>query len=100
MRLEPFATLNEMRKQHGLRKTAMLKLDDAVTRLTAGLGINDLRGVLRGDPPGKPNPRVKPHTEGAIFHIWPSFYHVAVTRLFPTFRLGLIRTGLFLIEII
>ncbi len=100
MRLEPFATLNEMRKQYGLRKTFMLKLDDAVTRLTAGLGINDLRGVLRGDPPGKPNPRVKPHTEGAIFHIWPSFYHVAVTRLYPTFRLGLISTALFLIEII
>ena len=100
MRLEPFATLNEMRKQYGLRKTAMLKLDDAVTRFTAGLGINDIRSVLRGDPAGKPNPRVKPHTEGAIFHIWPSFYHAAVTKLYPTFRLGLISTALFLIEII
>ena len=100
MRLEPFYTLNAMRKEHGVRKTFMLKLDESVTRFTAGLGINDIRSVLRGDPAGKPNPRVKPHTEGAWFHIWPSFYHEAVTRFYPTFRLGLISTALFLIEII
>lgn len=100
MRLEPFASLNELRKEHGLRKTVLLKVDEAFTRLTAGLSINDVRGILRGDPAGKPNPRVKPHTEGAIFHIWPSFYHEAVTKLYPTFRLGLISTALFLIEII
>lgn len=100
MRLEPFATLNEMRKEYGLRKTILLKVDESFTRLTAGLSINDVRSVLRGDPPGKPNPRVKPHTEGAIFHIWPSFYHEAVTKLYPTFRLGMISTALFLIEII
>ncbi|MBI5563365.1 MAG: cytochrome bc complex cytochrome b subunit [Chloroflexi bacterium] len=100
MRLEPFASLNELRKEHGLRKTVLLKVDETFTRLTAGLSINDVRGILRGDPAGKPNPRVKPHTEGAIFHIWPSFYHEAVTRLYPTFRLGLISTALFLIEII
>ena len=28
MRIEPFASLNEMRKEHGLRKTALLKVDD------------------------------------------------------------------------
>lgn len=100
MRLEPFASLNELRKEHGLRKTVLLKVDETFTRLTAGLSINDVRGILRGDPAGKPNPRVKPHTEGAIFHIWPSFYHEAVTKLYPTFRLGLISTALFLIEII
>ncbi|MFN8596612.1 MAG: cytochrome bc complex cytochrome b subunit [Anaerolineae bacterium] len=100
MRLEPFASLNDMRKELGLRKTILTKVDESFTRLTAGLSINDVRGVLRGDPAGKPNPRVKPHTEGAIFHIWPSFYHEAVTRLYPTFRLGLISTALFLIEIL
>ena len=100
MRIEPFASLNELRKEHGLRKTVLLKVDETFTRLTAGLSINDVRGILRGDPAGKPNPRVKPHTEGAIFHIWPSFYHEAVTKLYPTFRLGLISTALFLIEII
>ncbi len=100
MKIEPFATLNDMRKDMGLRKTVLLKVDESFTRLTAGLSINDVRSILRGDPAGKPNPRVKPHTEGAIFHIWPSFYHEAVTKFYPTFRLGLITTALFLIEII
>ena len=54
MRLEPFYTLNAMRKEHGVRKTFMLKLDESVTRFTAGLGINDIRSVLRGDPAGNP----------------------------------------------
>src|SRR3990170_1721307 len=100
MKIEPFYTLNEMRKEHGLLRTIAIKLDESVERFTAGLGINDIRGVLRGDPPPKPNPRVKPHTEGAWFHIWPSFYHVAVTRVYPTFRLGLLSTAFFLIELI
>jgi quinol-cytochrome oxidoreductase complex cytochrome b subunit len=100
MRLEPFATLNDMRKQHGIRKTILIKVDESVERFTAGLRINDIRGVLRGDPPGKPNPRVKPHTEGAWFHIWPTFYHEAVTKFYPTFKLGMITTIFFIIEII
>ncbi|HJW84307.1 MAG TPA: cytochrome b N-terminal domain-containing protein [Anaerolineae bacterium] len=100
MKIEPFHTLNEMRKEHGLVRTIGIKIDESVTRFTAGLGINDIRGVLRGDPPPRPNPRVKPHTEGAWFHVWPSFYHVEVTKVFPTFRLGLISTALFLIEFI
>src|SRR5512135_1488417 len=100
MRLEPFATLNEMRKEYGIRKTILIKVDESVERFTAGLRINDLRGILRGDPPGKPNPRVKPHTEGAWFHIWPSFYHQAVTKFYPTFKLGMITTIFFIIEII
>ena len=100
MKIEPFHTLNEMRKEHGLVRTIGIKIDESVTRFTSGLGINDIRGVLRGDPPPRPNPRVKPHTEGAWFHVWPSFYHVEVTKIFPTFRLGLISTALFLIEFI
>ena len=54
--------------------------------------------VLRGDPAAKPNPRVKPHTEGFILHIRPTFYHQAVTTLYPTFRLGFLSALLFLIE--
>ena len=100
MKIEPFNTLTEMVRQHGLKRTIGIKLNESVERLTAGLDINAVRGVLRGDPAPKPNPRVKPHTEGAWFHIWPTFYHVEVTRIFPTLRLGLISTALFLIEII
>jgi ubiquinol-cytochrome c reductase cytochrome b subunit len=96
---EPFATWRRMIKEHGLVRTVFLRVDDTVTRITTGLNINDIRSVLRGDPPGKPNPRVKPHTESAIFHIWPSFYHEAVTRFYPTLRLGLLTTLLFFVEI-
>ena len=84
----------------GLKATVAQRLDDGFTRLTSGLSWNDVRGVLRGDPPGKPNNRVKPHTEGFWFHIRPTFYHEAVTTLYPTFRLGYMSALFFAIEII
>jgi quinol-cytochrome oxidoreductase complex cytochrome b subunit len=87
-------------KTTGLKATVAQRADDAFTRLTAGLSWNDVRSVLRGDPPPRPNPRVKPHTEGFWFHIRPTFYHEAVTTLYPTFRLGLLSALFFAIEII
>jgi quinol-cytochrome oxidoreductase complex cytochrome b subunit len=87
-------------KSTGVKATVAQRMDDAFTRLTAGLTWNDVRGVLRGDPPAKPNPRVKPHTEGFWFHIRPTFYHEAVTTLYPTFRLGLLSAVFFTFEII
>ncbi len=100
MKIEPLYTLNEMRKEHGLVRTVAIKVNESVERFTSGLDINAVRGVLRGDPAPKPNPRVKPHTEGAWFHIWPTFYHEAVTKIYPTFRLGLLSSVLFLVETI
>lgn len=87
-------------KTTGFKSTVAQRLDDGFTRLTTGLSWNDVRGVLRGDPPAKPNPRVKPHTEGFWFHIRPTFYHEAVTSLYPTFRLGLLSALFFTLEII
>lgn len=87
-------------KQTGFKATVAQRLDDSFTRLTSGLTWDDVRGVLRGDPPPKPNPRVKPHTEGFWFHIRPTFYHEAVTSLYPTFRLGFLSALFFTIEII
>ena len=87
-------------KQTGFKATVAQRLDDGFTRLTTGLTWDDVRGVLRGDPPPKPNPRVKPHTEGFWFHIRPTFYHEAVTSLYPTFRLGFLSALFFTIEII
>jgi quinol-cytochrome oxidoreductase complex cytochrome b subunit len=84
----------------GLKATVAQRLDDGFTRLTSGLSWNDVRGVLRGDAPGKPNNRVKPHTEAFWFHIRPTFYHEAVTTLYPTFRLGYMSALFFAIEII
>jgi quinol-cytochrome oxidoreductase complex cytochrome b subunit len=91
--------LQQIREQ-GAKQFIFKVFDDTVVRITAGLNINDVRSVLRGDPAAKPNPRVKPHTEGFILHIRPTFYHQAVTTLYPTFRLGLLSAFLFLIEII
>jgi quinol-cytochrome oxidoreductase complex cytochrome b subunit len=84
----------------GLKKTVAQRFDDAFTRWNTGLTWNDVRGVLRGDPPAKPNPRVKPHTESFWYHIRPTFYHEAVTTLYPTFRLGLLSAVFFTWEII
>lgn len=87
-------------KEQGWRKATYQVVDDVVTRITTGMNIRDTRSVLRGDPPGRPNPRVKPHTESFWFHIRPTFYHKAVTKVYPTFRLGFLAGLLFLIEII
>jgi len=75
-------------KQKGLKPALLAKVDDAVRRFTAGLGIGDIRGVLRGDPAPRPNPRVKPHSDGFWFHMRPTYYHNLVTPLYPEFRLG------------
>ncbi len=87
-------------KATGLKATVAQRLDNGFTRFTAGLSWDDARGILRGDPPPKPNPRVKPHTEAFWFHIRPTFYHEAVTSLYPTFRLGLLSALFFTVEII
>lgn len=87
-------------KTTGLKATVAQRADDAFQRFTTGLSWDDVRGILRGDPPPKPNPRVKPHTEGFWFHIRPTFYHEATTTLYPTFRLGLLSALFFAIEII
>jgi ubiquinol-cytochrome c reductase cytochrome b subunit len=87
-------------KEQGWRKAVYQQADDLVSRVTTGLNISDTRSVLRGEEPGRPNPRVKPHTESFVFHIRPTFYHRAVTKLYPTFRLGFLSTLLFLVEIV
>lgn len=87
-------------RERGWRQAAYEKFDEVVTRVTTGMDIQDTRSVLRGDPPGRPNPRVKPHTESFWFHIRPTFYHKAVTKLYPTFRLGFLSGLLFAIEIV
>ncbi len=87
-------------KEFGVKATVAQKADELVTRFTAGLSWTDIRGILRGDPPPKPNTRLYPHTEGFWYHIRPSFYHEAVTTLYPTFRLGYLSALFFVIETI
>ncbi len=74
--------------------------DDVFTRVTAGISVGEFRRMLRGEPPGRPNPRLKPHSEAFLLHIKPTYYHESVTKFTHTFRLGLLSTYLFLVETI
>ncbi len=87
-------------KAKGLLPAVMFKANEVVERATAGLDIDDIRSVLRGDPPPRPNPRVKPHADGFWFHMRPTYYHNLVTGLYPSFRLGWMSTYFFAFEII
>ncbi|MCB0251193.1 MAG: cytochrome bc complex cytochrome b subunit [Anaerolineae bacterium] len=75
-------------------------IDGFVARITTGLTLRDLRGLARGDAPSRPNPRLRVHDESFLFHIKPAYYHDAVTKFRYTFRLGLLSTYLFFIEIV
>jgi quinol-cytochrome oxidoreductase complex cytochrome b subunit len=87
-------------KNKGLKNTLRDTADDVVTRATAGLNIDQLRGTLRDDPPGRPNPRLQPHSEGFWLHMRPTYYNTLVDGVYPTFRLGWLSTFFFVFEII
>jgi len=85
-------------REVGLRQALYEALNDTVWRITQGVDIAELRAILRGDPPGRPNPRLRPHADSFWFHIRPGFYHQEVTGLYPTFRLGFLSTYFFVLE--
>lgn len=88
-------SLRDMRQKFGVA------LDQRVRAITAGLGLNELRNVLRGDPPvEKPNPRYKVHTTSFLFHIRPRYYQKGSTILAHTFRLGFFTAFFFFVELI
>lgn len=83
-----------------LRQKMAAAIDNRVRIITAGLGINELRAVLRGDPPTeKPNPRYKVHTTSFLFHIRPRYYQKGSTILSHTFRLGFFTFFFFMVEL-
>jgi ubiquinol-cytochrome c reductase cytochrome b subunit len=94
------ATFFEQVREMGLKQATVVKADEIVERVTVGMNINDIRGMLRGDEPRRPNPRLRPHADGFWFHIRPSFYHTEVTKIYPTFRLGWLSTFMFVWETI
>ncbi len=80
-------------KEKGVRKAVLELVDESVERFTAGLNIQDIREALRGEPPSRrPNPRLTPHADAFWMHMRPSYYHQAVTGIYPTFRLGWLST--------
>ncbi|HUS83750.1 MAG TPA: hypothetical protein VMX56_01285, partial [Anaerolineales bacterium] len=87
-------------KEKGLKTTLRDRTEDVVTRVTSGLSPADIRSLLRDDPPGRPNPRLKPHSEGFWLHMKPTYYHQMVDGVYPTFRLGWLSTFFFVFEIV
>uniref|UniRef100_A0A7C1K162 Cytochrome bc complex cytochrome b subunit n=1 Tax=Caldilinea aerophila TaxID=133453 RepID=A0A7C1K162_9CHLR len=87
-------------KKKTLLQTVLDAADDVFTRITAGIPAAEVRRMIRGEPPGRPNPRLKPHSEAFLLHIKPTYYHESVTRFTHTFRLGLLSTYLFFVETI
>ncbi len=84
-----------------MRQKIWSMVDDRVRKITAGLGLHELRAVLRGDPPTeKPNPRFKVHTTSFLFHIRPRYYQQASTILSHTFRLGFMTVFFFGVELV
>jgi ubiquinol-cytochrome c reductase cytochrome b subunit len=92
--------LKTLRSQE-FRQKAWQAIDNRVRIITAGLGLNELRAVMRGDPPTeKPNPRYKVHTTSFLFHIRPRYYQKASTIFTHTFRLGFFTSLFFFIELL
>jgi ubiquinol-cytochrome c reductase cytochrome b subunit len=87
-------------REKGVIGASAAALEDVFTRVTAGISPGEFRKMLRGEPAGRPNPRLKPHSEAFLLHIKPTYYHESVTRWNHTFRLGLLSTYLFFIELI
>lgn len=84
-----------------LRKKAISAIDNRVRIITAGLGLDELRAVVRGDPPTeKPNPRYRVHTTSFLFHIRPRYYEKGSTIFTHTFRLGFFTSFFFFVELI
>jgi hypothetical protein len=87
-------------KAKGVKTAVKNKIEDVVTRITTGMNSTDVRLLLRDDPVGRPNPRLKPHTESFWFHIKPTYYNQLMDGFYPTFRLGWLSTYFFVFEII
>jgi quinol-cytochrome oxidoreductase complex cytochrome b subunit len=83
-----------------LRKKIMEAVDQRVRIITAGMGLQELRAVMRGDSPTeRPNPRYRVHTTSFLFHIRPRYYEAGSTIFAHTFRLGFFTSFFFFVEL-
>jgi ubiquinol-cytochrome c reductase cytochrome b subunit len=93
MSVLPFPSFLDDVKEKGLKRAVFEGVNEAVERATAGMNIQDIREALRGEAASrKPNPRLQPHADGFWLHMRPSYFHKAVTGLYPEFRLGWLST--------
>ena len=93
MSVLPFPSFLDDVKEKGLKRAVFEGVNEVVERATAGMNIQDIREALRGEAASrKPNPRLQPHADGFWLHMRPSYFHKAVTGLYPEFRLGWLST--------
>lgn len=74
--------------------------NERVRAIAAGLSLEELRAMSRGEPPTeRPNPRYLAHTTSLLLHIRPRYYRKASTWFTHTFRLGFLAVFFFMVEI-
>ncbi|MFM8322007.1 MAG: cytochrome bc complex cytochrome b subunit [Chloroflexota bacterium] len=87
-------------KLQDLRDRAWKAIDHRTRIITAGMGLDELRRAMRGEPPAeKPNPRYKVHTTSFLFHIRPRYYEAGSTIFSHTYRLGFFTAFFFFVEL-
>ena len=76
-------------------------LDRSSRALAAGMGLSELRAILRGEPPTeRPNPRYRAHLLSFLLHFRPRTYTYASTWFTHTFRLGFFAVYFGIVEVI
>lgn len=87
--------------EKGVRQAITDKIEETARAVLAGIGPQEVRALLRGDPPTeKPNPRYRAQVKSFMLHLKPKFYQEGSTWFAHTFRLGLLSTFFFVIETI
>ena len=77
------------------------KAEETTRAVMAGIGLRELRAILRGDDPTeRPNPRYKAHVKSFLLHIRPKYYQRGSTWFTHTFRLGWFSVFFFIVETI
>jgi quinol-cytochrome oxidoreductase complex cytochrome b subunit len=85
----------------GLKQAVSETVAQTTRAILAGISLPEMRALLRGDPPTeKPNPRYRAQVKSFLLHIRPKFYQEGSTWFSHTFRLGMLSTFFFAIEVI
>ena len=87
--------------EKGVKKTLTDKFDETTRAVLAGISPSEFRALVRGDAPTeKPNPRYRAQVKSFMLHVRPKFYQEGATWFSHTFRLGMLSTYMFAIELI
>lgn len=87
--------------ENGIKQAVIDKAEETTRAVLAGIGLKEARALVRGEPATeKPNPRYRAQVKSFVLHIRPKFYQEGSTWLTHTFRLGLLSTFMFAVELI